>query len=187
MGETAPAETKECVFCAETIKSGAVVCKHCARPLPERAVKITHRENALGLGLTTESYGIWDLSRGGEPLAEFPRDDEGWQNAWARWESVNGRSRPQGSAGPPSTTVWAGATRRTNGKAVASLVLGILWIWGIGAVVALFLGYAARREIDASGGSQEGRAMATAGIVLGWIGLAGLVIAAMAASAGAIS
>jgi hypothetical protein len=59
----------------------------------------------------------------------------------------------------------------TNGKAVASLVLGILCLYGIGSILALIFGFIARKEIDASGGSQSGRGMATAGIVLGFIGI----------------
>jgi hypothetical protein len=51
-------------------------------------------------------------------------------------------------------------------------VLGIAGIFlGILSVVAVALGYAARRQIDASGGTQGGRGMAVAGIVLGWIGV----------------
>jgi len=64
----------------------------------------------------------------------------------------------------------------TNGKAVASLVLGILCLYGIGSILALIFGFMARREIDASGGAQTGRGMATAGIVLGFIGIAIMVL-----------
>jgi len=66
-----------------------------------------------------------------------------------------------------------GYTSGTNGYAVASLVLGIVWLWPVGAVLAVIFGYKARREIDQSGGRQSGRGMAVAGIVLGWIGIAG--------------
>jgi Domain of unknown function (DUF4190) len=60
---------------------------------------------------------------------------------------------------------------RTNGYAIASMVLGILGSTTclIGAILALVFGYKARREIDASGGQQQGRGMAIAGIVLGWV------------------
>jgi hypothetical protein len=64
----------------------------------------------------------------------------------------------------------------TNGKAVASLVLGILCLYGIGSILALIFGFMARNEIDASGGAQTGRGMATAGIVLGFIGIAIMVL-----------
>lgn len=69
----------------------------------------------------------------------------------------------------------------TNGLALASLLFGIFWLGGIGSVAALVLGYRARREIRNSAGGQRGSSLATIGIVLGWIGVAALVIAAVAA------
>ena len=60
--------------------------------------------------------------------------------------------------------------------AVASMVLGIVWIYWIGSVLALVFGYMARKQIDESGGVQQGRGMAIAGIVLGWIGVGILTI-----------
>jgi hypothetical protein len=71
----------------------------------------------------------------------------------------------------------------TNGLAVASLLFGIFWLGGIGSLAALILGYRARREIRNSAGGQRGSSLATIGIVLGWIGIAALVIAAVAAFA----
>ncbi len=69
----------------------------------------------------------------------------------------------------------ASTIRRTNGLAVASLVLGILGITGpafiIGPVLALVFGYRGRDQIDRSGGLEEGRGLAVAGIVLGWVGV----------------
>jgi hypothetical protein len=60
--------------------------------------------------------------------------------------------------------------------AIASLVLGILWIWWVGSVLALIFGYVAKNQIDESGGAQGGRGLAIAGIVLGWVGMGALVI-----------
>lgn len=61
-----------------------------------------------------------------------------------------------------------------NSTAVASLVLGILGITMIlpfiGPLLAVIMGYSAKKQIRASG--QEGTSLATAGLVLGWIGLA---------------
>jgi hypothetical protein len=76
--------------------------------------------------------------------------------------------------GPPQAQ-----KQSTNGFAIASLVLGIVWIYCIGSILALVFGYKARKQIDESNGREGGRGLATAGIVLGWIGvgLAGLAIA----------
>lgn len=68
----------------------------------------------------------------------------------------------------------------TNGMAIASLVLGIVWLYGIGSILALIFGYMGKAEIDRSGGRETGRGMAIAGIVLGWIGVGSLVFLLMA-------
>ena len=65
---------------------------------------------------------------------------------------------------------------KTNGLAVASLVLGILWLWWLGSVLALIFGYVGKNQIDRSGGQESGRGMAIAGIVLGWIGVGTLAL-----------
>lgn len=63
----------------------------------------------------------------------------------------------------------------SNGKSIASLVLGIFGIAScpiVSSIVAIILGVQARREIAASGGWQTGDNMARAGIILGWVGIA---------------
>lgn len=70
---------------------------------------------------------------------------------------------------PPPTT-------KSNGMAIASLVLGILWLGGLGSLLALIFGIIGKNQIDRSGGYQSGRGMAIAGIVLGIVGLAGAIL-----------
>jgi len=67
-----------------------------------------------------------------------------------------------------------GPPRPTNGLAVASMVLGILWVYWIGSILALVFGYVARDQIKRSG--QGGDGMAIAGIVLGWVGVGFLIL-----------
>ena len=74
-----------------------------------------------------------------------------------------------------------GTGQGTNGMAIASMVLGILWLYWIGSILALVFGYMAKRQIRDSGGTQAGSGMATAGIVLGWIGMAALAVTIVAA------
>jgi hypothetical protein len=57
----------------------------------------------------------------------------------------------------------------TNGLAIASLVLGIVWVYWIGSVLAIIFGAVALRQIGRRG--QSGRGMAIAGLVLGIIGV----------------
>lgn len=58
--------------------------------------------------------------------------------------------------------------------AVASMVLGILWIYWIGSVLALVFGYIAKGQIKER--NEVGGGMATAGIILGWVGVGFLVM-----------
>jgi Domain of unknown function (DUF4190) len=51
------------------------------------------------------------------------------------------------------------------------VLLAVLWLAGIGAMLALVFGYRARSQINNSRGMQTGSGLATAGIVLGWIGI----------------
>ena len=62
----------------------------------------------------------------------------------------------------------------TNGFAIASLVLSILWILGLGAILAVIFAFVALRQIRERG--QTGRGLAIAGMILGWIGIFGLVL-----------
>jgi hypothetical protein len=69
-----------------------------------------------------------------------------------------------------------------SGLAVASLVLGITWIFWLGSILALVFGYMALSRMKRTG--DRGRGLAIAGIVLGWIGMVMLVsVVALAAAA----
>jgi hypothetical protein len=76
------------------------------------------------------------------------------------------------AAADPPPGQPAGAASQINGLAIASVVVAVLWFAGLGAVLALVFGYRARRQIKDSAGSQTGSGLATAGIILGWIGIA---------------
>jgi len=66
------------------------------------------------------------------------------------------------------------APPRTNGFAVASLVLSLVgWLpCGVGSVLAVIFGFIARDQIKRSQGREHGSGMATAGIVIGFVAIA---------------
>ena len=64
---------------------------------------------------------------------------------------------------------------KTNGLAVASLVLGLLWICYIGSILAVVFGHVGLSQIKKSGGTQTGQGLAIAGLILGYLGLAVLL------------
>ena len=82
----------------------------------------------------------------------------------------------------PSPPAQYGPPPETNGLAVASLVCGILgvvfpFIPLIPSVLAVIFAGRGKRQIDSSGGLQTGRGLAVAGQVLGWVGIALVLVA----------
>ncbi len=74
---------------------------------------------------------------------------------------------------PPAQQVPHGR-RKTNGMAIASLVFSIVWIAGIGSVVAIILGFISQGKTKRSTGAKGGADVAISGII---IGVAGLILA----------
>ncbi len=58
-------------------------------PPPGKPVTITHRGNTYAVGYGETFYGVWNLD-GGSPLQRFERTDGGWQQAWARFQQLEG-------------------------------------------------------------------------------------------------
>jgi hypothetical protein len=81
---------------------------------------------------------------------------------------------PARTVGPVITDVWT--PPKANPMAIVSLVLSLLWLGGIGSVGAVVLGHMSKREIARSEGREAGANLATAGLVIGYIGAAIMVI-----------
>jgi hypothetical protein len=69
----------------------------------------------------------------------------------------------------------------TNGLAVASLVAGFFWLGWIGSILAVIFGHIALGQIKASGGREQGQGLAISGLVLGYMGVATLLLVILAA------
>ena len=86
---------------------------------------------------------------------------------------------------PPPPPGWAPAGQpyvqqgRTSGLAIASMVLGILWIYWIGSLLAVIFGHVAINQTGKDP-TLRGRGMAIAGLVLGYIGIGLLIIGILA-------
>jgi hypothetical protein len=78
----------------------------------------------------------------------------------------------------PGAWPGAGYAQRTNTFAIISLVLGLVgWLaCGLGSVAAIVFGFIARDQIKRSQGRERGTGMATAGIVLGFVAVALLLL-----------
>jgi uncharacterized protein DUF4190 len=85
-----------------------------------------------------------------------------------------GYGAPPGYGYPPPPPYGYYAPRPTNGFAIAALVLGIVWVYWIGSILAVIFGLVARNQIKERNESGDG--MAVAGLTLGLIGLGTLVL-----------
>lgn len=79
-----------------------------------------------------------------------------WQASDLEWEEPEGAADATPEVEP-----------RTNVAAIASMALGILWIWWVGSVAAIVLGHLALNQIAERG--EEGRGMAITGLALGYL------------------
>jgi type IV pilus assembly protein PilA len=97
---------------------------------------------------------------------------------------VCGRAPSAGSAATSATSAppVALVPAETSGKAIASLVCGILFFIPPLAIVAIVFGHLSLSEIRKSGGRLQGDGLAIAGLVLGYLGAVPvlLIIAAIA-------
>jgi hypothetical protein len=73
---------------------------------------------------------------------------------------------------PSSSSPGRQRTRRVNAYAIVSLILGLLWLFGLASVLAVVFGCMSLGEIPKR--RERGRGIAIAGILLG---LAGVVVA----------
>lgn len=155
---------------------------------------------AEGPSAPAEGSSSWFYSQGGAhagPVTfqdlqrmaaqgEIGPDSLVWKSGMAGW--VASRQLPDlvfpGQGAPPSVlavaphpypapgiSVYSNTLPRTSGLAVASLVLGILVLCGIGSLLATIFGAVSLGQIARSNGTLTGKGMAVAGLVLGIIGL----------------
>jgi hypothetical protein len=89
------------------------------------------------------------------------------------WSPPPARPGPYGPGGPYGYAMVPQTS--TNGMAIASMVLGIVWIYWIGSVLAIVFGHISLNQIKRNP-YQTGRGMAIAGLVLGYIGLTTLTL-----------
>ena len=83
---------------------------------------------------------------------------------------------------PQGVYPFAAAPGRTSGLAIASMVLGIVWIYWIGSILAVIFGHIALSQAKKDP-TLRGKGMAVAGLVLGYVGIGLLVVTIMVAAA----
>jgi hypothetical protein len=84
-------------------------------------------------------------------------------------------------APPPGGYAYPGyqpglPSAKYSGLAIASLVLSIIWLGGLGAILAVIFAIIALRRIAASQGRVKGRGLSIAGLIIGIIGIIGAAV-----------
>ena len=93
------------------------------------------------------------------------------------WSQAPWSAAPEwGQPGHQPQSYQPSSSGRTNGMAIAALVLSILWLFGIGSIAAVILGLVALRQIKAANGAQGGKGLAIAGTVIGGLGIIGAIL-----------
>ena len=59
-----------------------------AAPAPEAKIEFTHTGSRYLLGYAPDHFGIWDRNTPQQPVETFPRNDDGWAAAWARYAAI---------------------------------------------------------------------------------------------------
>jgi hypothetical protein len=165
-GQVGPAT---CASCGQVASEGARFCAACG--------------TSLAAGASTPPQPPFETAPPPPPPLPPPPPPPPPQGYWSGGPGHSQPAPPPPSYPPGYHTPYPGypgqpgyrvATTGTNGFAIASLVLGILWFWGVTSILALVFGYIALRQVRER--HENGRGMALAGVILGWIGIVGAIL-----------
>jgi hypothetical protein len=138
-------------------------------PVPGQRLRATDRDREAAIGVLQSSYTVGRLTKD-EHDARVGRALAAQTYAELDQLTYDLPQRP----GYPDAPVVPGP-RRTNALAVAALVCGLAqpFTGMLSTIPAIALGHISRGQIRRTG--EEGRAMATWGLILGWAGVTAVI------------
>lgn len=148
------------------ILPGALACVNCDTPVAQPAAP---QGNAPVTGYPPPPPGYAPPPAGWAPPPGYPPPPAGWAPPPTY-------APPPGS--PPSpyypATQYGPAPGPTNGLTIASLVLSLLWLGGLGSLLGIIFGHVSHGQIKRR--QQRGSGIALAGLIVGYIGLVASIV-----------
>lgn len=86
--EPTPAPTPGTAPASASERPAAVGAPAAQPPVAEAKIEFTHTGSRYLLGYAPDHFGIWDRNTPQQPVEKFPRNDDGWAAAWARYSSI---------------------------------------------------------------------------------------------------
>jgi heme/copper-type cytochrome/quinol oxidase subunit 2 len=101
----------------------------------EGALRFSHSGVRYILGYGAGFFGIWDRQTPGGPIMQFPRNDQGWTEAWNRFTAWEPRAVevPQSTTAPDVRSSFSGDFR--SGHTLAMWIVGLISLSMIVALV----------------------------------------------------
>jgi hypothetical protein len=129
-------------------------------------------------GAPQSSPGQWAPPGQAPPAPYLPTPPAAAPNPFAPPAPPSPYGQPGAYPPPPYAPSGYPVPPSTNGLAIAALILGLVgWMpCGLGSIIAVVFGFVARGQIKESRGRQSGDGMALAGIILGFLGIALVVL-----------
>ncbi len=78
---TEPAKAEEAKTEVSPVSTGPAAA-------PPQQVTFTHSGERYLLGYATDYFGIWDRNAPASPMHRFPRNDQGWRDAWSQYVAI---------------------------------------------------------------------------------------------------
>jgi hypothetical protein len=151
-----------CPRCGTRLLPGALACINCDLPIPPSPQP---GPAAVAPPAALPSNPPSDPPPYGAPPPYSPYPPGAWPPYGAPQQPYPGPGYP---GGPPGPAPWT-----TNGLSVAGLILSILWLGGLGSVLAVIFGHVSRSQIRKR--PQRGHGLSTAALIIGYLGIAGSI------------